>query len=193
MTPEQHERRGRQFAAEFALKSAIKRQFGSVTHLFKNVLGMDESILADLKEPPEMPRYRTPATRRATDSRRARDMIGDMNVLDAIESLMSELTEEEAAELQERMAGDRGGRRDLLRRSASDDPADFPGMPRTGGTMVPAGREPDAIDRWRRPGEDRRHAQDRRQHAYDELSDRHGYGRKGFLERFPGAAHIKVM
>jgi hypothetical protein len=80
-----------------------------------------------------------------------------------------------------------------MRRSAADNPPDFPGMPRTGGSMVPAGRELDAIDRWRRPGEDRKHAADRRRHAYDSMNDRYKDAEHDFFSRFPGARSIRTI
>ncbi len=94
MTPEQHMQRGRQIAAEFMLKTAIRRQFGSVRHLFKNVLGMDERILDDLtkEETDFMPydRRRTTADRRRF---RAQDEAEDP--VEYVAALMSEMSPEE--------------------------------------------------------------------------------------------------
>jgi hypothetical protein len=172
--------RGMQLGNEFVLKAAIKRRFGSVTNLFKNELGMDEKTLNQMlpssSKENEMPNF----DRRRTGADRCRASDADEGRVEAVLEMLSEMSDEEKQQVIEALSGGD-------RRRANDDPLPFEGMPRAGGTMV------DAIDRWRRPGEDRKHAADRRRFAHDEYLDRHKDGRDDFNRRFPGTAAIKLM
>jgi hypothetical protein len=187
MTPDQHSRRGRKFAAEFMLKTAIRKQFGSVTHLFRNVLGMDERTLDDLtkEETDFMPydRRRTSADRR----RPFRAMDENEDPTEYLRELIQGLEPEEAQALIESLSGDR-------RRTARDNPPEFEGMPRTGGSMV--GEKDEVFDKhWRRPGESRQAADARRRFAHDQASGSRASrdAADDFRRRFPSAAGIRVM
>ncbi len=80
----------------------------------------------------------------------------------------------------------------MLDTTASDQP-DFSGktniMP---GMSAP---EDDPLKRWRQPGEDRRHAADRRRFAHDQMNNSHAAqdAKLDFERRFPSTAGIKIM
>ena len=186
MTPSEHERRGAQFAREFMIQTALRKHFGTPRNAAR-ALGLDERIVDDISTSTEYETMPYPH-RRAGDTSRIRSLGADRRRLRAqdegedpveyLRELIQGLDPEDAQALIQSLGGDR--------RLGRDQPPPFPGRPNPGGEMDP-------LARWREPGETRQHAADRRRYAHDEASDRHGYGRKGFLERFPGAAHIKTM
>ena len=178
-------KRGMQIAAEVMLRTALRKKFGTPARLAAE-LGLDEKTINEIQSSTEseMPLpHRRPGDTSPIRSLRAKDQ--SENVIDYLAEILGQLDEDQQAELSERLAGDRGGRSSLMRRSAADNPPDFPGRP--------GGRELEAIDRWRRPGEDRRHAADRRRFAHDEMNDRYKDGQADFERRFPGARHITIM
>jgi hypothetical protein len=179
-------RQGALLAHDHQLVAALHRRYGNAKNMLLQ-LGFDEqsaSEYIDSWKETDMPNYdrrRTPAGRRATDGRRARDMLGDMSPIDAIESLMSELEPEEQEELLDRLGSDR-------RRLGRDQPPPFPGRPNPGGGMDPLDNmgttyrtERQAADRARRQG---RHAHDAMPLGYREQRE--------FDERFPSAKHIRT-
>jgi hypothetical protein len=127
--------------------------------------------------------------RRAGDTSRIRSLSSDRRRPframdegeDPVEFIRELIGQLEPEELERLGSGDR-------RRTARDEPPPFPGRPNPGGEMDPI------FDKyWRRPGEDRKHAADRRRFAHDEHLDRHKDAKHDFEMRFPGTLGIRVM
>src|SRR5216684_6106286 len=188
MTPEQHYRRGARFAHEFMIQTALRRKFGTPRNAAR-ALGLDERLIEDIStsteyEPMPYPHRRAGDTSRirslGADRRRLRAQDEGEDPIDYVAALMSEMSPEELGELKERLSSDR--------RRASDQPEPFSGRPVAGGSMDPIDDDP--LARWRQPGEDRRHAADRRRFAHDELRNSYATqdARIDFERRFPSAA-----
>jgi hypothetical protein len=179
-----HARRGAEIAFDSLIMSALHRRFGGPRGLLRE-LGFDEATsteMIDSYKEDEMPLPH----RRAGDTSRIRSLSADRrrpframdegeDPVEFIRELIGQLEPEEL----ERLGGDR--------RRARDE-SHFSGAPQPGGEMDP-------LDKYRQPGETRAHAQDRRRHAYDQLSDSRASrdARDDFARRFPSAAGIKIM
>jgi hypothetical protein len=177
-------RLGVELAHDHRLVAALYRRYGTGKNMLLQ-LGFDESSAAEyidsLKENamPSHDRRRTTADRR----RAARDggQMGEESPVETVIALLSEMSDEEKAEVIEALGGGD-------RRRARDQPPPFPGRPNTGGELDP-------LDKYRQPGETRQHAQDRRRHAYDMMSTSRDArdARDDFDRRFPSAAGIRVL
>jgi hypothetical protein len=190
MTPFQ---RGMQIGREFNLTSALRKKFGTPARMAAYLGVALDDIASPHEEEFEMPQtYRRPGdTSRirslSADRRRLRAQDANEDPVEYVAALMSEMSPEELGELKEMIgSGDR--------RRASDEPPPFPGMPRPGGSMV-GSEEGDPLARWRQPGEDRRHAADRRRLAHDQMSNSHAAqdAKVDFERRFPSAGKIRLM
>ncbi|SRR6266851_7667752 len=194
MTPEQHYRRGARFAHEFMIQTALRRKFGTPRNAAR-ALGLDERLIEDIStsteyEPMPYPHRRAGDTSRirslGADRRRLRAQDEGEDPIDYVAALMSEMSPEELGELKERIGSDR-------RRRATDEPPPFPGRPVPG--HGPIEEEDDPLKRWRQPGEDRKHAADRRRYAHDQMNNSHATqdANIDFERRFPSAAKIRFM
>jgi hypothetical protein len=183
-----HFQRGMQIGREFNLRAALRRRFETPARLAAELGIALDDIAGPTEKEFDMPNYHYANTHHSgADRRRARDQAEGENIVDYIVELLRDLDEEQSAELQARLAGDRGGRRDLMRRSARDEPEPFSGRPRPGGSMDPldnvgtTNREMmQARDRARRLG----HAHDAAPLSYREERE--------FDARFPSAKHIRL-
>jgi hypothetical protein len=176
--------RGAQIAREVMVATALRKRFGSPRNMLRS-LGMDGRTIDELTKPEETDMPYDNRRRTGADRRRLRAQDANEDPVEYVAALMSEMSPEELGELKEMIgSGDR--------RRASDQPPPFPGRPNPGGTMEP---EEDPLKRWRQPGEDRRHAADRRRFAHDSASGSRAAqdAKYDFERRFPSAARIRVM
>jgi hypothetical protein len=180
LTPFQH---GQQIAHDFMLATALRKRFGSARAMLRS-LGFDEAtsteMLSSYKEN-DMPNY--DRRRTGADRRRLRAMDENEDPVEYLREMLQGLEPEEAQALIESLSGDR-------RRRASDEPEPFPGRPNPGGSQDPI------FDKyWRKPGEDRRRAEDRRRFAHDAASGSRASrdAADDFRRRFPSTVGIRIM